>query len=381
MKRLFAIFAIFFYTGAMSSMCFDKGIADENADAYQKPLPHNATLCVFNGSTVIFQSCGKWLMPLFELEDFFKTYDGPRNDLRAHDTAVGKAAAVLMVRMGIRKIHANLASVLAQKYIEEINACSGKIIFTCETCVPRLLCATEDMLEIQHDVDAMYMQLRQRAKLVQGVDVRVEQVTAKYGHIKNLSFTVPAGGRLMIAGENGAGKTTLLKLLIGVHIPDSGAIFIDGVHPLQLPKRTIGYIPQATDVVAFSLSVEEVVSLGLERRAKNKAERMQKALMRTGTQHLCTRSFASLSGGEKQKVSLARCLAQNAKLLLLDEPTAALDADNRAMVVEILYSLSVSEIPTIIVATHDDELMRMKNWQHLVLGRAYPCADDGEAHG
>ena len=77
---------------------------------------------------------------------------------------------------------------------------------------------------------------------------------------------------------------------------------------------------------------------------------------------LMDRNIFELSGGEKQKVSFARCLAQNAKLLLLDEPTAALDAESRSCVVEILHSLSVSEIPTIILVTHDDSLLRMRGW-------------------
>jgi ABC-type lipoprotein export system ATPase subunit len=83
--------------------------------------------------------------------------------------------------------------------------------------------------------------------------------------------------------------------------------------------------------------------------------------------NLYGRSFNSLSGGEKQKVSLTRCLVQNAKLLLLDEPTAALDSENKKMVKDILLSLSVTEIPTIIVVTHDKELSLMNGWQQLNL--------------
>ena len=75
-----------------------------------------------------------------------------------------------------------------------------------------------------------------------------------------------------------------------------------------------------------------------------------------------------MSGGEKQKVQLARCLAQNARLLLLDEPTASLDAENKKMVTDILRSLTISEIPTIILVTHDRELADLRGWQKIVIG-------------
>ncbi|WP_431726725.1 DUF1893 domain-containing protein [Treponema socranskii] len=341
--------------------------------AYRLPLPEHTTLCVYDGDTLIFSNGGKWLMPLFALEDFFKTYDGSRSDLCAHDTAVGKAACVLMIRMGIKKIHANIASALAIDYVAELNRVRighDPIELSYDTSVRRLLCATEDRLETMHDSDEMYTHLRFRAKLVQGVDVCVRNLSAPYGFIKNISFAVNAGGRLMIAGENGAGKTTLLRLLIGMIPVESGEILIDGVHPSKLPKRTIGYIPQAAESSEYSLSVEEVVSLGLPPRVKNGTSLIRKALARVDALRLSGRSFASLSGGEKQKVSFARCLAQNAKLLLLDEPTAALDTESRAAVMEILHSLSVSEIPTVIIVTHDEALLRMAGWQVLRLGEA-----------
>lgn len=341
--------------------------------AYRLPLPEHTTLCVYDGDTLIFSNGGKWLMPLFALEDFFKTYDGSRSDLCAHDTAVGKAACVLMIRMGVKKIHANIASALAIDYVAELNRVRDghdPIELSYDTSVRRLLCATEDRLETMHDSDEMYTHLRFRAKLVQGVDVCVRNLSAPYGFIRNISFAVNAGGRLMIAGENGAGKTTLLRLLIGMIPVESGEILIDGVHPSKLPKRTIGYIPQAAESAEYSLSVEEVVSLGLPSRVKNGTSLIRKALARVDALRLSGRSFASLSGGEKQKVSFARCLAQNAKLLLLDEPTAALDTESRATVMEILHSLSVSEIPTVIIVTHDEALLRMAGWQVLHLGKA-----------
>lgn len=348
-----------------------KTTSESKFNLYKQPLPQNTTLAVYNNDTLIFSSFGKWLTPLFELEVFFSTYTGPKDNLCIHDTAVGKAAAVLMFRMGIKHIYANLASRLAIQYIEEINKNienpEEKLSIEYTSIVDRLLCATENQLEDLFNNDEMYRLLRLRAKLIQGVSVDVENLSYKFGNIQNLSLHLQAGQRLMIIGENGAGKTTLLRLLAGIYKPDGGIIKIDGKNIKDLPKFTIGYIPQSTDNTQFSLSTEEVVALGLHSHEKNSSQVIKKALERTSSSNLYGRSFTSLSGGEKQKVSLARCLVQNAKLLLLDEPTAALDSENKKMVQDILLSLSLTEIPTIIVVTHDKDLYSMNGWQQLNL--------------
>lgn len=334
--------------------------------SYTDSLPENTSLQVFNDSSLIFESSGKWLHPLFELEKFLKTYTGDRSNLSSHDTAIGKAAAVLSIRCGIRNINAELLSENAKKYIEELNQerAGDKIGLRWTKLIPKLMCATENQLENLHDSDEMYFLLRQRAKLVQGVEIKAENLNHPFLSRKNLSFSVKAGGHLMIEGENGAGKTTLLKLLCGIAKPESGAVYIDGKSPDRLPKFTIGYIPQFNDSGKFGLSVEEVVGLGVR---KNKKAVVEKSLCRTCSLNLKKRSFNSLSGGEKQKVQLARCLAQNAQVLLLDEPTASLDAENKKMVTDILLSLTISEIPTIIVVTHDKELTEMRGWEVLHL--------------
>lgn len=336
---------------------------------YLDPLPENVSLQVFNDSELIFFSSGKWLHPLFEFEEFLKTYSGPRNNLCSHDSAIGKAAAVLTIRLGIKKINAELVSENARNFISFYNENSSEQVelkFT--NSVPKLLCQTENQLETLSDIDEMYFLLRQRAKLVQGVDVSVKNLCYKFGDIRNLSFEIKCGGHLMILGENGAGKTTLLRILAGIYKAHSGSVLIDGKPLSDNPKYTIGYIPQSLDETQFDLSVEEVVSLGLDNHAKDKNKKIYNALERTSCLNLRGRNFSSLSGGEKQKVSLARCLCQNAKLLLLDEPTASLDYENKKMVVDILRSLTVSEIPTIIVVTHDRELTQMRGWQVLTMG-------------
>ncbi|MCH5291303.1 MAG: DUF1893 domain-containing protein [Treponema sp.] len=333
---------------------------------YTDPLPAGITLQVYTRDRLIFSSGGKWLLPLFELEQFLAAYKGPRELLSIHDTAIGKAAAVLLARMGVERIHANVASLLAVEYIEHLKP-NQSIQISYDTCVERLLCATESQLAPLTDSDTMYTLLRQRAKLVEGVSVEAKQVTAPFGAVKNLSFSLAAGDKLLVMGENGAGKTTLLKILAGMIKPSAGKILIEGMAPTALPARTIGYIPQQLDEPTFSLSVEEVVGLGIPRGTPLASERIQEALTRTGAAALAKRSMAHLSGGERQKVAIARCLAQHARLLLLDEPTAALDTESRTTVISILRSLSLSEIPTIIVVTHDKELETLCGWHTLRL--------------
>ena len=105
----------------------------------------------------------------------------------------------------------------------------------------------------------------------------------------------------------------------------------------------------------------------IKAKKTDKEKIISNSLRRTCSSNLAKRSFNSLSGGEKQKVQLSRCLAQNAKVLLLDEPTASLDAENKEMVIKILLSLTISEIQTIIVVTHDKELAKMPGWDKLYL--------------
>lgn len=334
------------------------------SEIYKNPLPKGKTLRIYNGQDLIFESEGKWLNPLFELEDFLKDFPGKKDDLRAHDTAIGKAAAVLMVRMNIHFIQADLISDLALDWISSLNQKNQNVQVCYTNKVHRLLCATEEQLSELSDSDQMYFLLRQRAKRILGLSVVLQNVCHKFLKIKNLSFELAPGGRLMIQGENGSGKTTLLRMIAGIYKPDSGKILIDGKNPAENPKYTIGYIPQNTENSDVSLTVYEVVSLGIT-EYKNQKEKNQiilKNLERTGCAHLKDRSFSTLSGGEKQKVQMARCLAQNAKILLLDEPTAALDGENRKMVIEILRSLSLTEIPTIITVTHDKALCQNLNW-------------------
>lgn len=203
-------------------------------------------MCVYNDDELIFTADGKWLMPLFELEQFLDSYTGPRENLSAHDTVIGKAAAVLLIRMGISRIHADLASVRAMDYAGYVNqkCLEHGVSLSANSIVPEIACATEKQFAVMDDPEAMYRILRQRANLVRGVPIVAENISSSYGCIRDLSFALPAGDTLMVVGENGAGKTTLLRHLVGALKPVRGAVRIGGTSVDRLAPRTICYVPQ-----------------------------------------------------------------------------------------------------------------------------------------
>lgn len=125
---------------------------------YSDPLPEDITLAAFDNDTVIFASGGKWLHPLFALEEFLLTYEGPKENLAAHDTAAGKAAAILMARMGIKQAHIDLVSDLAASVYE-----AHGIELSWERRIERLACKTEELLSTMDDEDQMYQMLKERA--------------------------------------------------------------------------------------------------------------------------------------------------------------------------------------------------------------------------
>ncbi|NBK23169.1 MAG: DUF1893 domain-containing protein, partial [Spirochaetia bacterium] len=231
-------------------------------EPYKQPLKDGLTLCVYNNEELIFSDEGRWLTPLFALEKFLETYEGDRDNLFAHDTAAGKAAAILMVRMGIKRVHINLMSSLALSYYED-----NGVVASYEKKIEKLACKTEALLEELTDSDEMYRILRMRAKLVTGVSVELQDASFGYGDtllFSNLNISLPEGERLLIQGDNGKGKTTLLKMLMGKIEPTRGKILIDGLPPSQIKNRTIGYIKQQQTQQQFPVSVREVVSMATD---------------------------------------------------------------------------------------------------------------------
>jgi iron complex transport system ATP-binding protein len=198
--------------------------------------------------------------------------------------------------------------------------------------------------------------------LLQAADISFEYGPGQAG-LHGVSIDVPRGGLVGIIGPNGSGKTTLLRLLGGMLAAGSGRITIDGRDLARMPRRDlarlISVVPQETRL-SFEYSVLEVVLMGryphlgaFELESQDDVAIAREALAATGTLALEGRLFPTLSGGEKQRVVIASALAQSAGLMLLDEPTAALDPGYQIEIASLLRRLNQERGVTMAVATHD----------------------------
>ncbi len=180
--------------------------------------------------------------------------------------------------------------------------------------------------------------------------------------LRNLSLEIPNGQVTAILGPNGSGKTTLLRLLLGVLLPQQGTVLLDGRLRASYSRREqsqlIGLVPQS-EHVPFDFSVLEFVLLGrapylgpLDLPGLADRQIAQEALETVGIGHLAGRPVPNLSGGERQLVTIARTLAQNPRILLLDEPTAHLDLSNQGHLLQILRALAARKV-TLVLTTHD----------------------------
>jgi ABC-type sulfate/molybdate transport systems ATPase subunit len=173
-----------------------------------------------------------------------------------------------------------------------------------------------------------------------------------------------AGERLAVLGPNGAGKTTLLRLMAGLEAPSAGIVEIDGVRTVHADaglRRRIAYATQRAGLL--STSVQRNVELPLRWRGLGRGARHEaalSALRRLGVEHLAGRPAPALSGGEAQRVSLARALALEPRLLLLDEPAAGLDAEARRSFLDDLAGLLADRSISVVHVSHrPDEALRL----------------------
>ncbi len=208
------------------------------------------------------------------------------------------------------------------------------------------------------------------------------------GHpvLSGVNLSMDPGGYLSIVGPNGAGKTTLVRCLAGLLAPGSGQILLDG-RPLQdlssrERARRLAYVPQAIGGVP-PFSVETFVLMGryphlspfTSPRAEDH-EAVRAALQRTDTTHLARRAMDQLSGGERQMVFLAAAIAQQADVLLLDEPAAFLDYRHQLQVMGTLEKLNTERGVTIVTVSHDINMAARRSKRILALRRGV-CLVEG----
>lgn len=191
----------------------------------------------------------------------------------------------------------------------------------------------------------------------------------RVGH--DVSLSLNAGEVLCLLGPNGSGKTTLFKTLLGLLPPQGGQVLIDGADVRDRKRdevaRLLSYVPQA-HAAFFPFTVEEVVLMGrtahlgvFSTPSGHDREVAQAAIERMGLGHLAGSIYTRISGGERQLALIARALAQNGRIIVMDEPTANLDFGNQVRVMEHVQSVARAGIG-VLLSTHDPD-------------QAFLCAD------
>lgn len=197
--------------------------------------------------------------------------------------------------------------------------------------------------------------------------LNIEDLSFGYrGHVvgENVSFTLAAGEVLCLLGPNGVGKTTLFKTILGLIAPLGGSILADGATIAHWSRqhfaRLFGYVPQA-QLGFFPFTVQEVVLMGRTARiglfaspSSIDVKIAEQLLGLLGIEHLANRSYTEVSGGERQLALIARALAQEPQVLVMDEPTASLDFGNQVRVLSEIKKLSGRGI-AVILSTHDPD--------------------------
>ncbi|MCE5330096.1 metal ABC transporter ATP-binding protein [bacterium] len=205
--------------------------------------------------------------------------------------------------------------------------------------------------------------------------LEIKNISISYGKniaLENISFNVEEGQNIALIGPNGAGKSTLFKALVGLLPLDSGKILI---HGLQVGHHTdcVAYVPQKEEIDwQFPITVFEVVMMGryskikkFKNPQKKDKEAVYESLLQMGIRDLAFSKISELSGGQQQKVFIARAIAQEPHILLMDEPFTGVDMSTKETILAFLNNSKKSKI-TVIVATHDLN-MAAKNFEDVLL--------------
>ena len=202
--------------------------------------------------------------------------------------------------------------------------------------------------------------------------LEVENASIGYGEkiiMRDLSFQVPHGARVAVVGPNGAGKSTLFKALVGILPLKSGRILIHG-ESLGTHKDCVAYVPQREDVDwRFPVTVSDVVMMGRfgqigwwSQPSKTDKQIVRKSIEQMGITDLAELSIGQLSGGQQQRAFLARALAQEPHILLMDEPFTGVDATTQEVTFGLLDHLR-EKVVTAIISTHDLNLAASRSDQ------------------
>lgn len=196
--------------------------------------------------------------------------------------------------------------------------------------------------------------------------IKVRNLSYSYGKkiiIENMSFDIAQGDFCAIMGSNGCGKTTLLKCIANLLPISSNSIFINGKdateYSVKKLAQQISFVPQHTPF-DFEFSAFETVLMGrnpyqthLQNESQKDWDIVEECMKKTNTWHLRFAPLSKMSGGEMQRVLLARALAQQTPIMLLDEPLSNLDISHQFEIVKLLREISLNEKKTILLIVHD----------------------------
>lgn len=192
--------------------------------------------------------------------------------------------------------------------------------------------------------------------------VEVENLTVTFDDhypLDDLSVQIAPDEFIAIVGPNGAGKSTFLKTLLGLIHPAQGRVRIFGMPPHKVPPESIGYVPQVKTMDrSFPALPIELVLTGIRGRwpwrfPKNEYQKAFSAMERVGADHLAQRPLSKLSGGELQRVCLARSIVREPKLVMLDEPATGIDVVGEADLYRLLEAYQKDSGAAILMVTHD----------------------------
>ena len=198
--------------------------------------------------------------------------------------------------------------------------------------------------------------------------------------VNGVNLKIEEGEFSSVVGPSGSGKTTLLNLIGGIDKPTKGRVILDGIEISSLPERKlselrlrkIGFVFQSYNLIPVLTAFENVEFVLILRGVgkKERREKVMEVLKDVGLEELANRPLTKLSGGEQQRVAVARAIVGEPKIVLADEPTANLDSENAIALVELMKKLNEEKGVTFILSTHDSRVVeRTKRIIKLVDGK------------